>query len=492
MKNDRGSALIMMILIMMAVMILGTTVMSISLISFKMKKTNSTAQVNLYLSESGLDESVAITKKISDLAIKEANTAVENFYSSFSYEEEVEKEDSPFITDGELNSEYLDNYVNTIFQNTYKDYMINNLISILTNNEYTTLTGKVEEYRVEPVNENVLYFYDEKAVVNMESEVVNKGVKRRIAGDIIINLPNFSQPYKEERVASIVYEIPLFNQALAADGDVYLRGKVYIKGNVYANGSVEGVFVGNDGTEIEITENIYTNLSVRLNDSDTTLKCSDIYSNNIDISENNSFIHAKSITTKENIINQENVLSDSILVDEMIVESTVNNMGDLEFLGSSATVENQYRASNNKSIVVDNYIFEATNSNEKNIYLLGEEFSDYIIDENRDIGLYLKEDKTYKGIIVNKGNIYIKGSVNFEGIIISYNDIILDGVGNKHIRNNKRVIYHMINEDKIRTEFIIENGVPKGIIQSIKPSILSPSGIQAENNIDLINWNIEY
>ncbi len=492
MKNNRGSALVMVILIMMVVMVLGSTVMSISLISYKMKKTNTTAQANLYLSEAGLDEAVAVTKKTSNLAIKEGNQEVETFYSSFDFEAEVEDEDSPFILDGKLNDEYLEVYANNIFQGKYKEYIVNNLIDNIEGNTYTTLNGKVEEYRVEPVNENILYFFDNKATVNIESEVVDRGVKRRITGDIIVNVPNFSQPYKEERIAVLVYEIPLFNQALAADGDVYLGGKVNIKGSVYAQGVDKGVMIEDEGSEVNITGNIYTKLYTRLNNSDTTLNCGNIYVNSVDISADSSYIYADSIITMENISSTENISADSIKVDVDEALDYINKMGEVDFPAGSFTVDNQYDATNNKNTEEGAYIFLSTNSNEKNIYLLGEEFSDYEVDESRDVVLYLEPEKKYKGIIVSKGNVYIKGSVDFEGIIISYNDIDLDGIGTKNIKNSKRVIYKMIEEDKIKTEFITDNALPKGIIQSIKRSVVTPSGVQVENNIELINWNIEY
>jgi hypothetical protein len=382
--------------------------------------------------------------------------------------------------------------VNTIFQDTYKTYIINNLTANLSGNEYTTLNGKVEEFRVEPVNGNMLYFYDKKAVVNMESEVINKGVKRRISGDIVVNLPSFSQPFKEERIASLIYDLPIFNQALAADGDVYLRGEVNIKGNVYAKGSEVGVSIENEGSNIAISGNIYTGRYTRLKDSDIMLYCSNIYANNVDISENNSYIHADSITTKETISNTANITADSIKVDIAGTENYINTMGELSFTGNSFTVTNQYEAANNKNETGPEYIFVSSNSNDKNIYLLGEEFSDYEIDESRDTGLYLNNEETYKGIIVTRANIYIKGSIDFEGLIMSFGDIDLDGTGVKEIKNNKRVIYKMIEDDSIKTEFTTDNAVPKGIIQSIRPSIITLSGIQAENNIDLINWDIEY
>lgn len=492
MKNNRGSSLVMMILIMMVVMVLGSTVMSISLTSYKMKKTNTTAQKNLYLCESGLDEALAITKKTSDMAIREGNNAVEAFYSSFDIDAEIQDENSPFVVDGELNDDYLENHVNKIFQNTYEDYIINNLMSNLSISEYATLSGKVEEYRVEPVNENILSFFENKAVVNIESEVKNKGVKRIISGDIVVNIPSFTQPYKEERVASLIYELPIFNQALAADGDVYLRGKVNIKGNVYAQGGETGLSIENDGSDIDITENIYTGQLVSLNDFDTRLNCSNIYANNIDISGNNSYIYAESIITKETIPSTENISSNLIKVDETTAQENIDTMGELSFKGNSFTVTNQYEATNNKNDEGSEYIFVSSNPNDKNIFLLGSEFSNYEIDESRDIVLYLDSEKTYKGIIVTRANIYIKGTINFEGLMMSFNDIDLDSTGVKNIKNNKRVIYNMIEDDSFKTEFITENAVPKGIVQSIKPSIITPSGIQAENNIELINWNIEY
>jgi hypothetical protein len=166
-------------------------------------------------------------------------------------------------------------------------------------------------------------------------------------------------------------------------------------------------------------------------------------------------------------------------------------MGDVDFLTDEVLkISNQYDATNNGKTENDEYIFATTNSNNKNIYLLGKGAEDFTSYEPRDLVLNLSDKENYKGIIVSKGNTYIMGNLNFEGIIISYENIYFDDIGEKVIKSNKRVIYEMIDDDKIRTEFNMENAQPKGSIVSIDYSLTSPSGIASERLVEMKDWSI--
>jgi hypothetical protein len=48
----------------------------------------------------------------------------------------------------------------------------------------------------------------------------------------------------------------------------------------------------------------------------------------------------------------------------------------------------------------------------------------------------------------------------------------------------------MIDDDKIRTEFNMENAQPKGSIVSIDYSLTLPSGITSERLVEMKDWSI--
>jgi len=166
-------------------------------------------------------------------------------------------------------------------------------------------------------------------------------------------------------------------------------------------------------------------------------------------------------------------------------------MGDVEFITDKVLkIDNQYDATNNGVNDKFEYIFISTNTNDKNIYLLGEGaegFTDY---ETRDIVVTLDSEVNYMGIIVSKGSTYIMGGLNFEGIILSYENIFFDNIGTKNIKNNKRVIYNMIDDDQIKTEFNMDDAVQKGSIVSIDYSLTTPSGINSERLVEIKDWKI--
>jgi hypothetical protein len=491
MKNNQGSVMVLTILVMMVVTVLGTIVINMTMVSYKMKKTNTRAEQNLYLSEAGLDEVFASVKLTTDEGIKSGNLKVEEFYSTFDIEAEKSKEDSLFIgDDGNIDEVYMKEHVNKIFTDEYKRYVKLNIFPNLDSSKLV-LTDNCR-ITLDPIN-SWGFNFDSDGIEELKviSETRNKGVKRAIRATICISTPDFFNPIREDRVVEMVNYIPLFDQAIAADKDVYLNGKVYIKGNVFAYSDLYGLLVEEAGSDIEIDGNIYTNGLITLNNSDIRFKAIDIYLNNIDISDTSSYLTAESIVSKEEIADLENITYTSLINDISMAEKYINTMGDIDFITDEVLkISNQYDATNNGNTENDEYIFATTNSNDKNIYLLGKGAEDFTGYESRDLVLNLSDKESYKGIIVSKGNTYIMGSLNFEGIIISYESIYFDDIGYKVIKNSKRVIYEMIDDDKIKTEFNMDNAQPKGSIVSIDYSLTSPSGITSERLVEMKNWSI--
>jgi hypothetical protein len=491
MKNNQGSVMVLTILVMMVVTILGAIVVNMTMVSYKMKKTNTTAEQNLYLSESGLDEVFAAVKLTTYEGIKSGNLKVEEFYNTFDIEAEKNKEDSLFIgDDGNINEVYMRAHVNKIFTDEYKKYVKLNIFPNLDSSNLV-LTDNCS-ITLDPINSWGFNFdTNGEEELKVTSETRNKGVKRAIRATICISTPDFFNPIREDRVVEMVNYIPLFDQAIAAEKDVYFKGKVYIKGNVFSYSDQDGILVEGAGSDIDVKGNIYTNGLIALIDNDIRFNAHDIYSHSIDISDDSSYLTAESIVSKEEIVELENIIYNSLVNDITKAENHINNMGDVDFLTDEVLkISNQYDATNNGKTENDEYIFATTNSNDKNIYLLGKGAEDFTSYEPRDLVLNLSDKENYKGIIVSKGNTYIMGNLNFEGIIISYENIYFDDIGEKVIKNNKRVIYEMIDDDKIRTEFNMENAQPKGSIVSIDYSLTSPSGIASERLVEMKDWSI--
>ncbi|MDW7667525.1 MAG: hypothetical protein SCJ93_01765 [Bacillota bacterium] len=494
MKNEKGSIMVLLILAMMVVVVLGSIVLNITMVSYKMKKTNTSAEKNLYLSEAGLDEVYAAVKLTADAGIQSGNLKVEEFYSSFDIDEEINKEESLFVDEnGVVDSEYIKLYTNQIFMDEYKDYVENNLHSRVREENLVVLDEEIDcSIDLYPESSHDLHFDSDGVLdIKVTSEIKNNGVMRATSAVIYINTPDFHNPFKEDRVVKLVDYIPLFDQAIAADKDIYLNGKVYIKGNVFAYGDMYGVALDEEGTNVEIEGNIYTNGSIGLYSNDTILNSNDIYSNNVDISVENSIIKADDVVTKEEIINNENIQANSIITDNTEASNHIDKMGNVDFTTDKILkIDNQYDATNNGVTDKSEYIFVTTNSNDKNIYLLGEGAEDFTDYDSRDITITFDNEINYKGIIVSKGSTYIMGSLNFEGIILSYENIYFDNIGTKNIKNNKRVIYNMIDDDQIKTEFNMDNAEQKGSIVSIDYSLTTPSGINTERLVEIKDWNI--
>jgi len=500
MKNNQGSVMVLTILVMMVVTVLGTIVINMTMVSYKMKKTNTRAEQNLYLSEAGLDEVFAAVKLTTDEGIRSGNLKVEEFYSTFDIDVEKNKEDSLFIgEDGNIDEVYMKEHINKIFTDEYKRYVKLNIFPNLDSSNLV-LTDNCS-ITLDPID-SWGFNFDTDGIEELKviSETRNNGVKRSTRATICISTPDFFNPIREDRVVEMVNYIPLFDQAIATDESVYFKGKVYIKGNVFAFSDLYGVQVGEPGSDIDVEGNIYTNGQISLIESDIRFTATDIYINDIDISDNSSYLTAESIVSKEEIMDLENISYTSLINDIGTAENHINNMGALDFItdkilkiGNEDNLENfgsQYDSTNNGTTENEEFIFATTNSNDKNIYLLGkgtEDFSEY---NSRDLVLNVNDKDSYKGIIVSKGNTYIMGSLNFEGIIISYESIYFDDIGYKVIKNSKRVIYEMIDDDKIKTEFNMDNAQPKGSIVSIDYSLTSPSGITSERLVEMKDWSI--
>lgn len=148
-------------------MILGTSIITLSLTNYKIKRVNSEVKYGFYYAEGALEESVIILNKIISNAIKSANNKVQ---------EEASKNNG----NGHGNK-HID--VNTIFSNEYTEYIANQLeTQLLDINNY--------RYFNEDISIQVIKLYNLKytIVVTYTDKII-----KSLSHDVDISIPNYEE-----------------------------------------------------------------------------------------------------------------------------------------------------------------------------------------------------------------------------------------------------------------------------------------------------------
>jgi len=77
-KTKKGSSLVVVLLVFSILTILGTSMLSLTFMSYKKRAAEAKIKTNLYMSESGLAEAYSIVGKYVDKAFEEGSEEVEN------------------------------------------------------------------------------------------------------------------------------------------------------------------------------------------------------------------------------------------------------------------------------------------------------------------------------------------------------------------------------------------------------------------------------
>lgn len=161
--NNKGSSLILLIIIISFTTVLGICMLNISLNHFKIKKSNNELKKAFYLAEDGLNKAYL---RVYDL-ICEAS-----------------------INSTEIADEYLVSYPEdylgaaNIFKNNYKIYVLSNIKTrvYLDSNPYTHVVN----------NLGLAFIYDKLTIKVNSKYVTNSGIEKNIASNITISVPDYS------------------------------------------------------------------------------------------------------------------------------------------------------------------------------------------------------------------------------------------------------------------------------------------------------------
>ena len=290
--------MLMLVIAVAVISMLGTSILAVTLMNYKIKLANTEMKEAFYLSESGLDNAYANAYELIVDAVEEADKEAQDFIESFTPEKMldlIELGDTAYLLPKTLDEDIVYSYdENEIqkdakikFETVYKNFILaeedyhdkDNIADILRNASDVDLI-------VDVINEPLL-FSGNSMIVEIESEYTSdKGIRKTTSVSLLVDVPKYNESYTV--VTKKVDVNPFWLKALAArnlniESSSIFKGDVYVEENLNVNSSginpkFHNVLAvrGYTSTADERDEN----KGIRLNAFSTT-NVSDVYAKNI-------------------------------------------------------------------------------------------------------------------------------------------------------------------------------------------------------------------
>ena len=296
-KDEAGSVLILVVLVIGVLSILGTSVLSAALSNYKMKVTNASLKTNLYIAEAGLEETYGKIYNYIVESIDTANTAAKNKIAE--YDDELFEQAIVQIANGEplttypyimlsgseyvYNNSYIEEQAELAFVNKYKQEFEARIRT------FTDSTGTVAS----GINSSVIIKATELddsslADISFDSATNNMSIKlsskysddksTRKANVILdISIPDYHEPYTITVEGKELSVNPIWKKAIATDGNIIINSPVSIKGDVFSDKSISI----NGGSSFKIEGDIVATKDIEVNANNIDVALKDIYANNV-------------------------------------------------------------------------------------------------------------------------------------------------------------------------------------------------------------------
>ncbi|SHJ82810.1 pilus assembly PilX N-terminal domain-containing protein [Tepidibacter formicigenes] len=481
-KSEKGSTLTMVLMTLSVLSVLGTAVMSLSIMNLKMKIIDQKSKTSFYLSEAGLEEAYAIMMNKVEEGIQKGNEEVENNLSNFIASERSKEfaeppeiaQDSPFInSDGSVDEDNIKIKMQEWFTKGYTNYLnkeennknlLKKELEKLSN--YSVLDKEIDTSRaiieVENINtyakspmmnenENLDDFEDElnryiesKFEIIITSEFTHNDIRKKIRSTFSIDIPKYDTPYYVGNEIIKLRENVLWSKALISEKNIVVEGNdVTINGDIYAYGDESktnikdrGIIVGNNNEgNLVVNGNVITGsyLQTKGNNSSITISDGDVYCNTLAVPQ---LQESCNITVNGNVNTYDDIELNG-------TQSNININGN--YYGFSYGSDGHDRSS---SIIVNSDDIGKTNGSsieitgngkEKEYYGASQEDGKgtfiagtvYIALDNEDYqtGESISVKGNYKGYSkeLNDGSKYDKSNVNFNYFSPLY---LMDSINN--------------------------------------------------------------
>lgn len=323
-KNKKGSALPMVIIIITILSTLGVAVMSLSLAHYKLGMLDKKAKLSFYMAESGLEQAYKIMLEEVGEAIKVGNNKVNEAIHEWLLEQVESMENDPEDVDVEIISKYIHDYhyvfgsgieegyyvldvnwenikkamlseseednwykdtkidLQEKFKEGYKEYFNTKedgeyvFVSKITTaakyeNIFAEESEKVPEISV--LNPPEPLFGGDEASITLCSKYEKDEVPQKVQMTFTIQIPEdaLKNFYVYQKVLKTNKVNPLWDYALTACEDIVISAAdVKIAGDVYVYGSAEqgGFKLLGDSTNVKVSGDIITGSNVMIEDGE--------------------------------------------------------------------------------------------------------------------------------------------------------------------------------------------------------------------------------
>lgn len=352
-KSKKGSTLVLVLVTLSILSILGTAIIGLSVINYKMKIIDKNVKTSFYLAEAGLEEAYAVIGKSVEDAIKAGNKKVEATIDVFIADErrkeafDPEFDESDYINGsdgfGTVNERMLEQKIEEWFREGYakcindgysdEEYSFRSLETRIKDTAYGVVESSIDgnSSSISVIEDPVKFpddinelDEDDEYQITLESEFPHKNITKIVRGTFDIKIPTHNSPYYVKNVMVNMDENVLWTKPITTDENIYVLGDdVEINGDVYAYGDDEngiegGIIVGNDGEKgkLKVKGNISTDRYVYTNEDGSNISVAgDIYCNTIAIPEETIGCYIE------------------------VVDGAVNTYDDIELNGKEATIK---------------------------------------------------------------------------------------------------------------------------------------------------------
>ncbi|WP_427339176.1 hypothetical protein [Caloranaerobacter sp. DY30410] len=290
-NNNKGSSLVFLMIIMTVLILLGVTILTISVTNFKFKMINSKVKKNFYMTEAGLDEAYIIVKDLIIEAIEEGNKSVDDFIMNLDLEE-----GSIYIKeDGTIDLEALNQAQNELFKDAYKTYVLNNIKNRLENSNNYTIESDGIKPQIRILND-IFSFSEDKLKLDIESTFTKDEIEKKIKVSFVIGVPDYNEPIYITSTASEIPVNTVWEKVISSDGNMLIEsGNVEIHGDIFVKGinNNGGITLRGSDVALNVNGNIVTEHNFKINSSNNNIKINgNIFAKNFIISEgtNNTIV----------------------------------------------------------------------------------------------------------------------------------------------------------------------------------------------------------
>lgn len=370
-KIKKGSSLLTMLIFMSIISVIGMSVLSLSLTSYRVRKVNSTEKRNFYASEAGVDEAYAVIGEVVDGALKSAKTEVESAMKSLDLKEEQNKvlngESSEYVNpDGSINEEAIKNKQDTIFKNEYKNYIQDNIKGKVEDSDEYKYQDNGTKPSIDVITPSSdLVFDGDEMDINIKSTFNHDDIEKEIQVGYEIAVPEaYDSVYYITSNMVNIKKNPVWGNALSVDGDMNVKGSVTLNGDVFVKGkNVGSKGSGENKVIVPLDENKKDSGIILKNSSSTLNVIGDlITAQNIYVESQNS-----SVTVQGNAYTRNTIISGggNGSASENAVININKNSGDADNSGKLYTMDDLELNSNKAEIHIQGGYYGVSDGGEK-------------------------------------------------------------------------------------------------------------------------------